>query len=321
VIWENKSDHHHQLTESRTHFQNNFNHINCHTMPRRSPRHATDISDVTADSAAEPSLPETQPSEVSFRTEEGTRAPESTLGLSAASTTRTPRRNPRRQVRDGQPEGHDKNSMEIRDSGASMSHTSQLSVPGFSKWTSFASFSLRGPPAQEESRNESPDWVHWCEHREEFLRHYDLMSPLMAKLADGPGPMWTVEGPNRGTQWIDTKQRGVVDDLNKVFGAAQDAVGRMQSCEFQMEHEENLARANAKRASLAVILQKAYKEFILVAAMKGFTFGPPQSATAPGSANSGGQDQQSASGRARPDVQPDATRSDHEDSDEEMPTA
>lgn len=288
-------------------------------MPRRSPRQVTDISGATADSAAETSLAETQPSEVSFRTEEGTR-PESDQGQSAAST-RTPRRNPRRQVRDGQPEGHHNDSMEIQTAGPSMSQTSELSVPGFSKWTSFASFSLRGPPAQEESRKGSPDWVHWCEHREDFLRHYDLLSPLMANLAAGPGPMWTVKGPNRGTQWFDAKQREAVDNLNEVFGAAQDAVGRMQSCEFQMEHEENLVRANANRASLAVILQKAYKEFILLAAMKGFTFGPPRSATAPGGANSGGQDQQSVSGRARPDVQPDATRSDHEDSDEEMPTA
>ncbi|KAG7535909.1 hypothetical protein FFLO_03580 [Filobasidium floriforme] len=288
-------------------------------MPRRSPRHVANISGATDDSVAETSLAETQPSEGSFRTEEGTR-PESTQGQSAASTG-TLRRNPRRQVRDGQPEGHDTNSMDIRDSGASMSHTSQLSVPGFSKWTSFASFSLRGPPAQEESRKESPDWFHWCEHREDFLRHYDLLSPLMVQLAAGPGPMWTVEGPNRGTQWIDTAQRGVVDDLNKVFKAAQDAVRRMQGCEFRMEHEENLVRASANRASLAVIMQKAYEEFVLLAKMKGFEFAPPRSATAPRSANSGGQDQQSASGRAQPDVQPDATRSDHEDSDEEMPTA
>lgn len=290
-------------------------------MPRRSPRQAIELSRATADSAAETSLAETQPDKVSFRTAEGTRASESTLGQSAASTTRTPRRNPRRQVRDGQPEGHDNDSMEIQTAGPSMSQTSELSVPGFSKWTSFASFSLRGPPAQEESRKESPDWVHWCEHREDFLRHSDLLSPLMAKLAAGPGPMWTVEGPNRGTQWVDAKQREVVDNLAKVFGAAQDAVRRMQSCEFQMEHEENLVRVKATRESLAVILQKAYEEFVLLAKMKGFTFGPPRSATAPGSANSGGQEQKSAPGRAQPDAQPDATRSDHEDSDEEMPTA
>lgn len=224
-------------------------------------------------------------------------------------------------MRDGQPEGHDNDSMEIQTDGPSMSQTSELSVPGFSKWTSFASFSLRGPPAQEESRKGSPDWVHWCEHREDFLRHYDLLSPLMANLAAGPGPMWTVKGPNRGTQSIHTKQRGVVDDLNKVFGAAQEAVRRMQGCEFRMGHEENLVRANANRASLAVILQKAYEEFVLLAKMKGFTFGLPRSATAPGSANSGGQERKSAPGRAQPDAQPDVTRSDHEDPDQEMSTA
>jgi hypothetical protein len=288
-------------------------------MPRRSPRHAFELSRTTADSAADTSLAEIQPAEVSFRTEEGTR-PESTQGQSAAST-RTPRRNPRRQVRDGQPEGHDNDSMEIQTAGPSMSHTSQLSVPGFSKWTSFAAFSLRGPPAQEESRKESPDWVHWCEHREDFLRHYDLLSPLMAQLAAGPGPMWTVEGANRGTQWLDAKQREVVDNLSKVFGAAQDAVGRMQSCEFQMEREENLVMVKATRESLAVILRKAYKDFLFLAEMKGFTFGPPRSATAPGSANSGAQDQKSSSRRAQPDAQTGATRSDHEDSDEEMSTA
>jgi hypothetical protein len=283
-------------------------------MSRRSPRHAANISGANADSAAETSLAETQPSEVSFRTEEGTGL-ESTQGESAASTG-TPRRNPMRRVRQLEEE----NGM-MNEPLVSYSNESVNSEPGFSVFSTMRSIALETPAGVPESVYRDPDWKHWLEHRRSFLEQYGSLGPLLHDLASGPGPTWVRTHPDRWVPVNNPSQVGTVRRSNEALRTAEEALAGMVMCCASIKNSAIQAHMTRKAQGLKIMLKNLYdQEFIPLARMKGFKIVDPSTA-GPAGQNLRGEDHQIGPEGGQPDDKSDAAISDGEDPDEEMSTA